>query len=122
MVNTARVMLDCNLPMSPASLMPQSAIPVVNEFQRVPIAAYIRMAPKLSKKSLLGMKYPESSTMGGRRKRKKVSGSSWYSGFLAAARTIPPRPKPRKISKQLSGTTVVTLLERWNTGNEYTRK
>lgn len=108
--------------MRPANFMPQSAVPVVNEFQRVPITAYIRIAPKLSKNSLLGMKYPESNTIGGRRKRKNVSGSSWYSGFLAAARTTPPRPKPRKISRQLSGTTVVTLLERWNTEKEHTKK
>lgn len=69
----------------------------------------------LSKNSRLGMKYPESRTMGGRRKRKNMFGSSWYSAFFATAKTMPPRPSPSRMRRQLSGTTDVTFLDRWKT-------
>lgn len=93
--------------MTPSSLAAYRQNPVQKAFHSVPTTAYIRMAPRLSKKRRAGMKYPASPTMVGSRKRKKRAGSSWYSCFLLAMRTTPPRTRPSKISMQLSGTTVV---------------
>lgn len=93
--------------MTPSSLAAYRQKPVQKAFHSVPTTAYIRMAPRLSKKRRAGMKYPASPTMVGSRKRKKRAGSSWYSCFLLAMRTMPPRARPSKISTQLSGTTVV---------------
>lgn len=101
--------------MTPISLAAYRQNPVQKAFHRVPTTAYVRMAPRLSKKSRAGMKYPASPTMVGSRKRKKRAGSSWYSCFLLAMRTIPPRTRPNRISMQLSGTTVVKRWEKWNT-------
>lgn len=107
--------LHNNSPMAPAILTPYRQNPVQKAFHNVPTTAYIKMAPRLSKKSRAGMKYPASPTIVGRRKRKNSPGSSWYGCFLLAIRTTPPRTRPSRISIQLSGTAVVKRWEKWNT-------
>lgn len=84
--------------------IPKSEIPMPMAFQSVPTTAYQNIVPKFSKKRRVGMKYPASSTIGGRRYKKNTSLFITGGDFSSAPKIIPPRSNPTRIRRQLSGT------------------
>ena len=71
----------------------------------VPTMAISRMVPRLLKKSLFGMKYPASSTIGGSMNRKKMFGVRVVSGICPAVKkTMMPTTMPRMIKRHDSRT------------------
>lgn len=81
-----------------------------NFLTSVPNIAYIMIVPNWSKKALLGIKYPASTIIGGRRIRKNVVVSSWYCSDMPVKKKMTPRIAPMMISKQLSGNKLDTRL------------
>lgn len=65
-------------PYNEVKLNPQRVKPMQNVLNRVFPMAKSRIVPILSKNGLLGMKYPASRIIGGRRYRKNVSELSMY--------------------------------------------
>lgn len=77
-----------------------------------------RTVPMFSKKGLVGIKYPESRTMGGSMYRKKTllvrtaGGSSWTECMMA------PTMRPTLMRRQDSGTQIVILWYTWKPGGK----
>lgn len=72
----------------PALYTPNNDNPMANALNNVPTIAYSIILPQLSKNGSFSIKYPASSTIGGKIKRKNVSGlnkslSIWCCGLMA---------------------------------------
>jgi hypothetical protein len=65
----------------PVNPHPYNENPMVRALNIVPTMAIKRMVPMLLKKSLFGMQYPASRTMGGSMNRKNTVGVKLVSGI-----------------------------------------
>ena len=106
--------MDC--PTHPQYETANSDRPISTVFISVFNTASVSTDPILSKNGLIGMKYPASKMMGGKRYMKKMLASRTYSDVEATLEKcrMAPRMRPRTMRRQLSGTVAGSLWYRWN--------